>query len=222
NTDQSICIQNRSVILNKLDGLKNASDAISNALYYNEINLPISRADDKCEPTTKELSNFKTSCQNEKVKTALPKLCGSVITEMARKEERRESKRAIEAAENRKWKKINDEYNVVYDRTAPGGYRKYKKQSLGTSIALGTLPYLPQMMFAGLNNMVIGGQIDMLTTQGLYNKQSLHNYNYILENAPWMINGGYNYFMFGGGSTIGTTSTTGTSTTGTIGSGFSF
>lgn len=159
-----------------------------------------------------EMQEFQNSCNSlsrarEEVKNASVEVCSFINKDYASANKKEE----IVQRE----KKESEDYWIDYDPHSRGNISKTKKKSTLRVIGEGVLPIAPSLIPMWFNNYQAKQGIEMLTNQGIYQKQLLHTID-VYNSSPWMY--GYNYFMYNPYS-FGSTTSTGTSGTNP---GFSF
>ena len=100
----------------------------------------------------------------------------------------------LNTKENAKWEKFNEDNYVEYDSSSPDGYKAERKKDKWRVFGEGILPVIPNALPIWLVNFQIKNNINMQTTQGLMQKQYLHNAG-IFNASPWMNN--FNNFGYG-------------------------
>ena len=175
--------------LTKIDGLSSSSYAIANALYAHEIKLPMDG--ESCAMTSERLAPFANTCKSNKfVNANFSELCKQVNSEYVVKVESAQ----LDTKENAEWEKFNEDNYVEYDSSSPGNYKAERKKDKWRVFGEGILPVIPNALPIWLTNFQIKNNINMLTTQGLMQKQYLHNAG-IFNASPWMNN--FNNFGYG-------------------------
>lgn len=200
--------------LSKIEGLSSASSAIANALYAHEIKAPMDG--ESCVMTPEKLKPFSDTCNsnNKYITSHFSDICKQITDEYVVKVQNEE----LISKQNAKWEKYNQENYVEYNSKSPTGYSAVKKKSTWRVVGEGVLPVLPSALPMWLGNFQMKNNINMLTEQGLLQKQYLHNMD-IYNQSPWLYN--FNYFGYGNPFMPGT-SLTGGSNLGGSGGGFNF
>lgn len=199
--------------LSKIDGLNDVSSVIANTLYAHEINLPMD--DESCAMNPDKLMPFTNTCKsNNFIKDNFTDICTSITSEYVAKTQNEE----IINNKNKKWEKFNNEHYVEYNSKSPNGYSAVKKKSNWRVIGDGVLPIIPNALPMWLGNFQMKSNINLLTSQGIMQKQYLHNVG-VYNQSPWLYN--YNYFGYGNPFSAGSTTLPGTTGLGGS-SGFNF
>ncbi len=198
NVSLSVCNGGEQTDLNlvRLNGLFKDTDAIVQNIRPNGFEFG-------------DLQEYQNTCsslsqKDEALKNATKDVCDIIASDMKKKQD------AV------KKEKVYNDPNYYYDYDSKSGnVVKTQKKSAMRVFGEGILPVAPSLIPMWFNNFQTKQNINMLTAQGIYQKQMLYNYEIYNQN-PWMYN--YGYFGYGNPfSTFGSsTTTTGTST------GFSF
>ncbi len=183
--------QTEFLSLSKIEGLSSASSSIANALYANEIKVPMD--DGSCSMDSLRLApTVKTCTKNKYINSNYSDICKQVIGENEVKVDNEKI--------NTKWESYNKKNYIEYDSSSPHGYKAEKKKGKWRIFGEGILPVIPNALPMWLNNFQIQNNISMLTTQAMMQKQYLHNAG-VFNQSPWM----NNYSSFGYGNPFATT-----------------
>ena len=179
------------ITLSKIDGLSSASHAIANALYANEIKLPMD--DESCTMSPDRLKPFANSCKSNKfINSKFTELCQQISSEHEVKAQAQTQNNLL----NEKWEASNKKNYIDYDRSSSSGYTGEKKKNKWRIIGEGILPVIPNALPIWLGNFQMQNNISMLTTQGMMQKQYLHNAG-IFNQSPWLNNFNFNSLGYG-------------------------